>query len=320
MTVSGTSAFNPSVTFLISEAYRDLDVIGDDEQPTAAQFNTAFFKLNSFVKTLEATGIHVWTEEEAIVFLQPYQARYTLGSSGANAQAPSADQWIQAKLNTSLSAGASVIPLVTALGITAGDDIGIVLDNGVTFWTTVSGAPSGANVTLAAPLPSSASAGAVALDYPPAAQIVRPLKIPAARLLTFASNQETPMTILARQGYMDLPNKQSPGVPTQWFYTPQRDLGYLYVWPVPVTSAWAVRFTWYRPLMDLNTPANTMDFPQEWVTPLRWLLANELMVGHSVPPMRQQTIKSNAAEWMQVVSGWDKESEPVQFGMDWQYR
>jgi hypothetical protein len=34
-----------------------------------------------------------------------------------------------------------------------------------------------------------------------------------------------------------------------------------------VTSAWAVRFTWYRSLQDFIDPTNTADFPQEWAAP-----------------------------------------------------
>lgn len=326
MTVAATSSFNPAVTYLITEAYRDLDIIAEDETPTSGQFDSALFKLNSLVKGLEATGIHVWTEEEGIVFLQPFQQRYTIGApTGPVANSADAFAWVQNALSSSYSAAASAVVLTSAIGFVAGANIGIVLSSGVVFWTTINGAPSGNTVTLTAPLPGPAAAGDVVLTYPAAGEINRPLKVPNARLLTYSSNvagqpgQETPMTILSRQEYMDLPNKGSIGVPTQWFYTPQRDTGYLFVWPVPTTAAWAVRFTWYRPLADLLTPANTMDFPQEWTAPLRWLLADELKVGYSVSPEKAAYVEKKAIEWMTIVTGWDRESEPIQFGMDWRY-
>lgn len=204
------------------------------------------------------------------------------------------------------------------LGYTVGDNIGIVLDSGFTWWTTI-GSVDGYNLTLANPLPSSASSGNFVFVYPPSAQIVRPLKVPNARLLTYTSNNETPMVIMSRQEYMDQPSKNSPGTPTQWFYTPQRDLGYLYVWPVAQQSAWGLRFTWYRPLEIFLQPNNTMDFPEEWANPLEWLLANELRLGYSIPPARQAEVKEMAKTWYDVVDAWDRESEPIRFGLDYQY-
>ena len=318
MTATTSYAFNPSITQMITQVYRDLNVINDEEQPTTAQYEQALSAANFLVKGLQATGIHVWTEEEAILFLQPLQQRYTVGSSGTNDRCVDAESWIQAQLNSSLSAGATVLPLVSASGISVADDIGVILDAGSTFWTTVSSISTN-NVTIAAPLPSSASAQNYVLDYPPSAQITRPLKIPRGRTFTLSSTNENPMTVLSRQEYMDLPNKNAQGVPTQFFYSPKASLGYIYPWPIISTCAYAMRFTWYRSLADLLVPANTIDFPQEWLQPIRWLLADDLRIGHSIPPARQTEIKAKAAEWTEVITSWDRESEPVQFGMDQQY-
>lgn len=322
MTTSNTFGFNPTVAQMITGAYQDLNVIGDDEAPTAAQFNVALYKMNSIVKSLQATGIHVWTEEEAILFLQPIQSRYQLGGASGNAFCCDAASWILGKLAQSYSSGATSIALQTTAGMSVGDNFGIVLATGATFWATVSALPGSNVVTIPGPgLPSAASSGSYTFDFPPSAQIGRPLKVPKTRLLTFASLQETPMTgPISRQEYMDLPNKQSTGTPTQVFYTPQLGVGYIYVWPVITNSFCAIRFTWYRSLADLLTPANTFDFPQEWATPLRWFLADDLRAGHNVPLQRQKLIQEKAMEWGQIIEGWDRESEPIQFGMDWMLR
>lgn len=337
MATTGTYTFNPTLAQLVTQSYRDLDVIDADETPTAEQFTEAMFLLNSIVKGLEAQQIHVWTEEEAIVFLQQQQFRYTLGAPApaVSDNCPASDSWLQLVLANSYAPGAATIAFQTPADVNVGDDIGIVLDSGATFWTTVLGqtpaAPAlASSVLLAAPLPSSASSGNFALDFAPAAQIVRPLKIPRARLFTYQSQTEIPMTVLSRQEYMDLPNKGqqagytggsgAQGTPTQFYYSPQRDLGWLYVWPAPSMSNWAIRFTWYRPLQDFANPANTMDFPQEWSAPLRWMLSDELKLGYSIPAARAQMITAKAADWLATVSGWDHDSEPVQFGMDYQFR
>lgn len=336
MTSSGSIAFNPSVTQLITEAFRDCDIIAEDESPTADQYTSAIFKLNSIVAGLQGTGIHVWAESEAIVFLEPYQKRYVLGapSPTPSANSADADSWIQAYVAQQQIAGATTLQLVSAAGVVQGDNLGVVVNSGnagTFFWTTVAAAPVGNLVTLASPLPAGVSSNAIVTDYPAGGQINRPLKVPSVRLLTFGQspsisqpnrtgNIETPMTRLSRQQYEDLPQKDSPGVPTQFYYSPQRDRGWLYVWPVALLPIYAARITWYRPLQDFFAPNNTMDFPQEWAAPLRYLLSDELKLSYSVPEPRATRIEKKALEWTTIISGWDRDSEDVQFGMDSRYR
>lgn len=320
MTTSGSSTFNPAVADIIAQALRQLGVIAEDEVPTGAQYTTGIFQLNAIVSAAQATGLHVWTEEEAILFLEggtngvPGQVRYEIGGPGINANTSDANQWAELTLSATSPALATTITVNAPL-VVSGQNIGIILDAGPTFWTTVSGAPVGNVITLADALPSSASSGNFALVY--TTQISRPLKVPAARLLYLNGLNETPMTIMSRQEYMDTPNKLSPGTPTQWFYTPQVDRGIFYVWPAPVTTAWAIRFTWYRPLQDFFAPGDTMDFPQEWVSPLLWALARDLMGLYDTPVQRQQYIMKMAADYADLAISYDRESEPIQFGMDW---
>ena len=316
MTTSGSSAWNPAVTDLITQALGQLGVIAEDEAPTADMYGKAIFQLNAIVTAAQATGLHVWTEEEGILFLQAGQVRYEIGGPGTNGNTADANQWTELTLTASAVAGATAIVVASITGVLANDNIGIVLDSGTIFWTTVSGTPTGSTIILASALPSSASSGNFALDYTTA--ISRPLKIPAARLLTLNGLNETPMEVMSRQEYMDTPNKLAPGTPTQWFYTPQVDRGILYVWPAPVVSAWAVRFTWYRPLQNFFNPGDTMDFPQEWVSPLLWNLAFDLMGFFDTPPERQAYIEKQMMKYGDLAISYDRESEPVQFGLDWQ--
>jgi hypothetical protein len=322
-----TAQFNPTLLQLITQVFKDLVVIDEDESPTAGQYSDAVFALNAITKTLQATGIHVWTEEEAMLFMQTGVARYIFaGTDPSNtAMACYADDWVQDELPTTYLTGATVLDLPTAPLLGIGDNIGIVLDDPeVLFWTTIEGI-SGFNVTLAAGLPSSANGGNYVFSYPVASQVMRPLKVPQARLYTYApgiagQGTITPMTILSRQEYMDLPNQLQPGTPSQWFYDPRRSQGWLYFWLPPQQQNWGSRFTYYRPIQDWLVPGNTADFPQEWIQPLRWILAKDLGPGFSVPPQKWQIIKDNYAEAMDTVIAWDRESEPVQFGIDWQNR
>jgi hypothetical protein len=318
MTVAPTASWNPAVTQLVTIAYQQIGAIAEDELPTAEMYASAIFQLNGIVKSAEATGLHVWTEEEAVLFLQLGQPKYIIGGPtlALNANTSDADAWEELTLTASAAGGASSILVNSTALVQGGYNIGVILNSGVTFWTTIQSIPVAGTINLTAPLPASgASQGAFALVY--TTPILRPLKVPTARLLQLNGMIETPMTVLSRQGYMDLPNKLSPGTPTQWFYSPRRDQGFLYVWPVPVTTSWAVRITWYRPIADLLLPGNTIDFPQEWVNPLMWRLAEEMMGTFDTPIAKQQYITRMSQNYTDLVISYDRESEPIQFGIDW---
>ena len=77
-----TAVYNPATTDIISRAYRILGVINEDETPSAGMTADGMDNLNAMIKELMATGIHLWTVEEAILFFQQYQGRYLLYQNG----------------------------------------------------------------------------------------------------------------------------------------------------------------------------------------------------------------------------------------------
>lgn len=321
MTTSGNSDWNPQAVYIITRSYRQCGVIAENETPTAGMLSDALITLNAMVKEWQASGIHVWTEEEAIVFLQEGQIRYLLGGSSLD-NSSAADDWVQSELFVNAIAGAVSVTIDPPV-VLNGQHIGIVLDAGPTWWTTVTSSVAGV-VGIADALPSAASAQNTVVAYN--TRIIRPLKVPTCRRLQYASpgttqgNNETPMTVLSRQEYEDLPNKHSPGIPTQFFYSPKLVQGEFYVWPAPANSQSAARVTWYRPIQNFDTLNDTSDMPQEWLNALTWNLSQEMGPEFDIPPPRWQIIQSQAAQKLDMVQSWDRESEPIEFGIDWQHR
>lgn len=319
---SGVSVYNPQATDIITAAYQILAVINDEETPSPGQMKVGLTTLNSMMKELEASGIHVWTEEEAILFFQQNQVRYLLGSppgyTASTDHCADANKWILQTLASSAAAGAVTVPLVSASGILAGDKIGIVTNAGNAFWTTVKGAPAGNVVTLSAALSGAANAGNFVFDY--TTDIVRPLRVPFARRLAYATgNQQggiiTPLSpMMSRREYFDLPQPMNPGTVTQAYYNPARDQGEMYVWNAPTDATNSLRFTYYRPIQDFTSLDNTADLPQEWNNALNWTLARELGPRYSVPAARWDRIVQQAQIKLDLVSGWDRESQSVYFG------
>ena len=332
MTTSGTQNWNASITQMITTMFLRIGAIAEDETPTAGMYNDALFAGNALIKEWQALGIHVWTEEEAILFFQAGQQRYLLG--GANSQGVlgpygpdnccDANSWVPMQIASPVSGGniSVTVNTTTALnGVTvqSGDNFGVVLDSGTAFWTTVNGAPVNNVVTLAAAIPAGQTAAVQnnAFDY--TTKIVRPLKVPRSRQIYYQGGQSgprlTPMTVLSRKEYMDLPNPLDPGISTQFFYSPQLVSGEYFAWPNPQNANFGARFTWYRPLMDLTTPANTADLPQEWLNALMWNLAQEMAPEFEVPPQRWAMIQQMAQMKLDLVQSYDRESEPIYFGL-----
>lgn len=318
MTTSGTSSWNPAITQMLTAMYRKIGAVAEDETPTAGMFQDALFAGNAMLKEWMALGIHVWTEEEAILFFQMGQRRYLLGGINTD-NCCDANAYVLMQLTAPASAGDTSITVDTTVDVATGNYVGVVLDSGAAFWTTVNGAPGATSVPLTAAIPSGQSASTQANAFAYATKIVRPLKVPGARQIFYQGGQSgprlTPMSVLSRKEYMNLPQPDDPGISTQFFYTPQLVSGEFYAWPNPQNATFGARLTWYRPLMDLTTPANTADLPQEWLNGLMWNIAQEMGPEFDCPPQRFAMIQLMAAKKLDLIQSYDREPEPILFGV-----
>lgn len=316
---SGTYTFSQSASKLINGALRLCGAIADEETPTAAMAENALDSFNAMVKGWQATGIHVWAEQECILFPQAEQIRYQLGS-GSTDKACLFENFTQTALTATAAAGATSISVSSIVGLATGDQIGVQLDSGVNFWTTINGAPSGSTVTLLAGLTSQATSGAVVLSYD--VPLMRPLRMPAARRMLYSTGIQTPLIVMSRLDYDYLPNPSNAGIITQFFYDPQTGngaysspMGILNVWPAPQDYTNAFRFVAMRPLQDVSNLTQMPDFPAEWLAALRWNLAMELAPEYDVPAERIAVLKGQADMWFARVKEWDREPESYLFGV-----
>lgn len=318
MASSGTYAYNPNEFEIITGAARLLSAIQTGETLPADEYADFRSALNGLTKLWQASGIHVWSEVDCTLFLQPGQIQYYLGT-GSTDHATETKSWVQTATALTASSGATAVLLASVTGIATGYHIGIWLDSGTIFWTTVNGAPSGVSVPLTTPLPSQVTSGAQVVAY--AEPLVRPLKVPAGRRLQFAAPDgqpiETPMVVMSRIDYANVPNKTTPGTPTQFFFDPQLNLAVMNVWPAPSSYTQAMKFTAQRPLQDFLTQADTADLPQEWISTLRYNLAVELAPEYDTPVQRFTIIKALADEKLAMCKMFDREPESVMFGVSY---
>lgn len=317
MTTSGTSTFNYNRDQIIRRSLRQVGAIAAGETPDAQAVTDAADALNAMIKEWDALGIHLWTEAEGVLFLQPGQSQYAVGAGSTDhATQTNPPNYVTTTLSANAIAGATSVSVSSISNILAGDNIGIATTAGNVFWTTVNGAPTGSNINLASPLTSAATALSNVYDY--TTPILRPLRVAAARRFYTGNSIETPMIKMSRLDFRDLPNKVNTGIPTQFFYDPLGGavtLGYIYVWPTPVDATNLMKFTWFRQIQDFNTASNTPDLPQEWVNCITWNLSLEIGPEYDVPPERYEMIKERAAVSLDRVMGWDREDSAVYFGV-----
>jgi hypothetical protein len=296
---------------IIRRALRLVGAVQSGETPGPQENQDAVDALNALVSEWQATGLHLWKESEGVLFLQPGQIKYGLGGSTTDQAA------ITSTINTSTTTAAvssgNIIPVASVAGIVNGDNFGVMLATNVLFWSTVTSIV-GLSVHLAGSIPSSVNANTPTFDY--TTRIIRPLRIIDARRYYIPSNIETPLNIMSRLDFREMPNKMSTGPINQFFYDPQLSTGYFWSWPAPPDSLSKVNFTWMEPIFNFNTAADQPDFPVEWFNCLVWNLANEIMLEYDVPQTRAQMIQIRAKETFDLVSTFDREPESLFFGVN----
>lgn len=314
MTTSGTSTFNYTRDQIIRAALRKVGAIQAGEVPNAQLTQDCADQLNSMVKYWMASGIHIWTETEAILYTQVGQAQYPLGS-GTPSQASTINN--VTSLTAAVSLGATVVQVLSNFNVSNGIGIGVVLDSGAVFWTTVASFV-GTSITLAAATTDSSTVGNLVYIVSP--NIVRPLRIPAARRWNTISQIETPLIPLSKNDYDALPNKNLTGTVTQWYYNPQggaNNYGVMYLWPTPADIINNnIKFMFYRPIQDFDNAGDTPDLPQEWINTLVWNLAFNMGPEFGVADNVYSMIEKQAVATLEECRGWDREPEPTYFGVD----
>lgn len=120
---------------------------------------------------------------------------------------------------------------------------------------------------------------------------------------------DTPLNMLAREEYYDLPNKSGAGMPVSWYFDPQRSARTLYLWLVPTTALAAsttLNYTYSRVIDDIDALDDDPDVPQEWLEALVYSLAARLAGSYGADSLER--LKAEAADLMKALNSQDQES------------
>ena len=292
MALSGTWTFSVVRDDIIREAMLNIGAIGEAETPTAQEVVDCARKLNMLVKQWMSTqdfapGLKMWERQRADLFLALTRGQYQLGPNGDNWAAGVTGGGVgqtfnQTQTSAVLTAGTTVIPVLSTTLMNALDNIGIVVNSDI-FWTTIVSV-GGSSVTITTGLPALTQANAYVWNYTTKGQ--RPLSIATCVLRDITSN-DTPMNTMTLQDYEILPTKTMPTFqadPSAYYYESQfasgtsiTGSGQLYL---DIGGAQDVtkhlHIVYMRPIMDFNNPGDNPEYPQQWYRALCWGLAREI--------------------------------------------
>jgi hypothetical protein len=119
-----------------------------------------------------------------------------------------------------------------------------------------------------------------------------------------------PMERLTRAEYLELPEKTSSGIPTCFYFDPQRDAGVLYVWPVlAVATTEVIRYSYVRRIEDIDDENNDLDIPPEFIDLIGYNLAARLLDNYGRADAASQRIIQRAQ--LLVMQARDHDREPI---------
>jgi hypothetical protein len=290
MATSGTVTYSVTEAEIIKDALIEIGHLDSTETPSADDIVTARRKLNLIVKQWTsqldfAPGLKMWTRRTAYLFLQSNQTKYSLGPSGDHAT----ETYVSTTLSTAEVLGSTSLGITSATGMSASDNIGIVLDDGSIHWTTISGAP-GATTTIATGLASGASAGNRVFAY--TTKMRRPFEL-LSGVLRDTDGNDAPIDVnLSLPEYEAIYSKGSEGSPSRLYFEAQRTNAVAYIDCAPEDVTKVIRLPYLSYIEDFSAQANDADFPIEWARPLCLQLANDCCrpFGRKVSPDLKQDL------------------------------
>lgn len=314
---------------LIRDALRASNISGISLQIDETDFEQGQTALNDILSWLQTKQIHLWSETEAFLPLNPNQKRYSFPGDHCftdyvctASTAASDDSILDLGEEILLDLGDDFlfsfstkhVSVESTEGMNVGDFVGIELANGNRWWDEIASIDDGGlGFETVNDLPGFLE-GAVIYVY--TTPIDQPVRILDARYSYTCDQDEIPIDQLARKSYYDQPTKGSQGNANSWYYDRQLSVGYLNVWPVAQNCNEVIRFTFIKPQYIPEDQTENILVPPEWYLPLKNKLAAELGVIYAIDPTKQAILEAKAASFIEDAIGTDDEFSNFSFYPD----
>lgn len=312
MTTSNSVDFELTALQLITKSFQKLGVRAAETPLESFEIQDGLDDLNLMLKSWQQQGLHLWLEEEGIIFLDVGKESYLLGPSGD--EATQIDDFVATTTSADEAADQTIIDVTSSTGMLAADKVGIRLDDGTRHWTTIFSVDNSTQITLATKLPSVAASGSTVFTFTNLIQ--RPLRISSSRRKTHGADNEIEVYSWSRNEYFNQVNKASTGTVVNAYYQPKLTNGRYYVWQTAASANDYVRISFERPIEDVDLKTETLDIPVEWYETIIYSLAARLTDAYRVSPQKKNEIMTIASNLLEDSIGWDKEVESINIQPD----
>ena len=163
-------------------------------------------------------------------------------------------------------------------------------------------------VRVAVPL----TAGAATYNLATLSGVTRPLRVLYA-FIRDAANNDTTVSLIARDDYNQLGQKASPGVTNQVYYDAQLSGASLTVYNVPADATRTLYVDIQRPVQDFNLLTDNPDFPQDAYHMLKWTLADEVALEYLTPADIRADISRKAVQAFEAFFADEREDVSTTF-------
>lgn len=312
MATSGSTNFNQTRNEIIEMAMFHLTASGAEDTVQSFDMEVASKILNQIIKNLQLDILPQWAETEGTLLLVNNQAEYSIGGTSSSKGSRTVNE---TTLSSSAVISATSIVVSSASNIAISDVIGVVTNSNTISWTTVSN-KVGSTITLATGLSAAAASGKYVYSY--TTVIDKPVDILQIRLRTgsASSPSDRELTEIGSSEYFAISNKTKAGKPTQFYYKQQLNTTTLYLYPVPDSVTYRLKFTYLRSLEDMDSSTDNLDFPQQWILPISLLLAIFLAPGYGVTEAELSGLKNNFTSTYSTAKKFDIGTTKIFLGPD----
>lgn len=320
MAYSGTTTFAITRDQICTRAAAKIGIIdsGNGETLSSGELSDFALQLNVIAKNVMADDAgNAWIRLIGTLFMAPGQAKYTLGNT-------TTDVWtygtvVNTSTTSTVSTGTSLV-VASVTGLSTTMNIGIKLDTGAFFWTTITGINAGTlTLTLNTTIPSSITSGNQVYCFAGTTQADRPQRVTDVIRRYQPGSIDTILQSISRAVYDQLPQKTLQSIPTQWMYENTISNGTLTVWPTSsgLTGVDELKVITEGLIQDFSSGTDNPYFPIEWADFLIWKLAHQMCFEYDVPMDKRQALKYEAEESLNKLLNYSSTAgdDPIQFGM-----
>lgn len=286
MSTSNSFSFTDTTESVITDAMSFLGKLGEGDTLTDSEYQLCLRVLNRMCKSIMlkndgSAGMKMWQRQVGYLFLNSSSGQYVL-----SANSPTwCNSFIAVNSTGNNPPGTFTVNLSKTSQLSAGQNIGLVLDNGTLEWNFITGVNAAASTVNVVNFLTYSMNSATDIAYVIQGNAQPPQVIDMVNLRDSMGN-DLELELLTYEQYSALPGKSQPGNkgdPVAVYYESHlvgnagQGFGYLYTdvsGAVDLSKYLVVNFV--QELQDWVNPQDEPDFPKEWFEALYMNLAKRL--------------------------------------------